>query len=126
MAITFSQEAQEFLQTLEGNNLEITYALLKIVEGIGIDVEARYYKNIILINRDGIDLWGISPRKTKYSLYLYNLEAKALFLSKLGKIDGGVGCLRFRKWSDINPETMAEMFRYMLENPVNWYGNVSK
>ncbi len=125
MAVTYTPDTQEFLQTLEGTSLEITYALLKIVEGIGIDVEARYYKNIILINLKGKDILGISPRKTKYSMYLYNLEAKAKYLPKLGKIDDGVGCLRFKKWEDINPDGISEMFRFMLENPLNWYGNVS-
>jgi hypothetical protein len=125
MAIIYSPPAQEFLQTLEGKNLEITQALLQMIADIGIEVEARYYQKIIVINLQGIDLWGISPRKTAYSLYLFDLEAKHRFLKDLGKIDDGVGCLRFKKWTDINPEALQDMFRWMLQNPKNYYGNIS-
>lgn len=74
----------------------------------------RFYNPTILYltSNDQLTL-GMSPRKQYISLYMGSMETMQIFkelLPSLGKINAGVGCLRFKHLADINLEVLKEAF----------------
>lgn len=53
---------------------------------------------------------GFSPRKANLSVYvLTGLDKSATLLKKLGKHSTGVGCLYFKRLSDVDPKVLEEL-----------------
>lgn len=72
-----------------------------------------YNHNILYLTcRDQLTL-GLSPRKQYISFYMGSSETMQIFLEllpRLGKINAGVGCLRFRKLVDLDTDVLKEAF----------------
>ncbi|QQR86550.1 MAG: DUF1801 domain-containing protein [Flavobacteriales bacterium] len=55
-------------------------------------------------------LTGFSPRKANLSVYvLTGLDKSATLLKKLGKHSTGVGCLYFKRLSDVDTKVLEEL-----------------
>jgi hypothetical protein len=60
---------------------------------------------------------GFSPRKANITLYLSTGEAwNEELLSKLGKHKTGMGCLYFKRLSDVDEEVLKKMIKEAAEN----------
>jgi hypothetical protein len=60
---------------------------------------------------------GFSPRKANITLYLSSGEAwNRELLAKLGKHKTGMGCLYFKRLSDVNEEVLEELIKESAEN----------
>lgn len=63
---------------------------------------------------------GFSPRKANITLYLSTGEAwNEELLSKLGKHKTGMGCLYFKRLSDVDEEVLEELIKESAENNKN-------
>lgn len=59
---------------------------------------------------------GFSPRKTEFSLYVYNpSEENEQFLKDLGKFKMGKACIYVKKLSDINIEVLEKLAKSSIE-----------
>ena len=60
--------------------------------------------------RRGAETIGLAAQKNYFSLYFCDPEGFLdAFRERLGKLDCGKGCVRFRRITDLSPDLLAEM-----------------
>ncbi|HRX75925.1 MAG: DUF1801 domain-containing protein [Candidatus Cloacimonetes bacterium] len=117
MMIKFSEKAREQYDNLSVADKERMDMVFQLYEECVPEPEIGIvYPNIFNLMFSGVPALGVSPRKAYLSFYVASVETLKIFrdhMSELGKVNKGVGCLRFRKMSDINFDTLREIFTLM-------------
>ena len=121
MAIGYNEFVCSFMDRMSAPDREAVDSLLGIIEETGINCEASYYQKIILIKVNKTMVFGISPRKSYLSLYIYNPNVKDKFAPRLGKVINGVGCIKIKDMAEVDTKVLTEMITALMTNPRNIY-----
>ncbi len=115
--IKMDAPAAEWYKALPAQDLSRLEPLLELFENCVPAASAGYYPtNILILKVNGTNALALSPRKSYISFYAWSAQSIAILkdaLPRLGKVNPGVGCLRFRKLADINMDTLREVFSAM-------------
>jgi len=117
--IQMDKPAAEWFQALPQQDSSRMQPILDLFEECVPRASAGYYgKNILTLMRGSAVALALSPRKNYISFYPWSPQAISIFqqaLPELGKVDPGVGCLRFRKPQDINMDALRWVFTALGE-----------
>lgn len=117
--LPMDEPATQWYRSLEAGDLQRLDPILDLFSQCVPTASAGYYpKNILTLKVDGAVALALSPRKSYISFYVWSTQAIGIMkeaLPRLGKVDPGVGCLRFRKLADINMDTLREVFTAMAQ-----------
>ncbi len=117
--IPMDEQATQWYKGLDDADVKRLGPILELFGQCVPTASAGYYpKNILTLKVDGAVALAISPRKSYISFYAWSAQAISILkevLPRLGKVDPGVGCLRFRKLADINMDTLREAFTAMAQ-----------
>lgn len=117
----------QFIETVDNpGKKEDAYRLLAIFEeetglkakmwGASIIGFGSYHYKYASGHEGDTMLVGFSPRKAKFSLYLYqSYPEKEELLCKLGKHTAGKGCVYINKLDDINEAVLKDMIRKSVD-----------
>ncbi|MHC5064344.1 MAG: DUF1801 domain-containing protein [Planctomycetota bacterium] len=110
-----AESFEEYLGKIDPDSVPTTRKVIQIMrkELKGADEDVRW--GIAIFSRDGEDIAGISSRKGFYSLYVPQGEVRDKFLERLGKVDPGKGCVRFKRIEDIELPELRKMVRELSE-----------
>lgn len=64
---------------------------------------------IAIFRRGSKDVTGVAARKGYYSLYVPHPDAVEQWTPRLGKVDAGKGCIRFKSLEDLDSAAYREM-----------------
>lgn len=112
--MTYTDQAREYMSGLAGTDLERVQPILDLFESKVAKASAGLYApNILILNVDDKPALAISPRKQYISFYVWSMQTLKIFrpaMDRLGKHNAGKGCIRFRKLSDIDMDTLGDLF----------------
>lgn len=112
--IQYDTESSTWYNTLTEVDTSRMQPILDLYDECVPDARAGYYKpNILILKVGDQPALALSPRKQYISFYTWSMQSMSIFraaLPRLGKVNPGVGCLRFRKLQDIDMNTLREVF----------------
>ena len=115
--IEYTDAARAWMDSLDDKDKERLKPVLELFDAHTDQASADYYHpHILVLKLKGQPALALSPRKQYLSFYAWSMQTMGILkaaLPKLGKANPGVGCLRFRKASDLNMDTLAEVFKQM-------------
>ncbi len=128
--IDFIEQIEDPVQKVDAyrllNIFKRATGLDPIMFGSAIIGFGQYHYQYASGHQGDASITGFSPRKKKFSLYLY-LEYKKddALLAKLGKVTHGVACVYFVQLADIDEEILIQMIHRTFSFIEKTYGKES-
>lgn len=124
---------EEFIRNSDPKKIEDSFELIRIMEKLSGEPAKMWGASIIGFGSYDYQYKsghggtmcriGFSPRKTAFSLYILNCESEtqSKFISQLGKIKMGKGCIYFKSLADLNPEILEKLIvESLVESRKMW------
>jgi uncharacterized protein YdhG (YjbR/CyaY superfamily) len=114
---------EAYLATFAESDAEIGRELVGIMSEALPGAEERVQWGIAILSIDGKDVMGIAIRKGFFSLYVPNGTVASSFRSRLGKVDAGKGCIRFKKSGDLDRAAFRELVNALRDSALGSVGS---
>lgn len=99
----------EYLDQIDPDMLATTQQIIGIIRDNLPGSEEVVRWGIALFRHRGKEIAGIAPRKGFYSLYVPQENIVQRYSARLGKVNPGRGCIRFRQLGDLNIDELNNL-----------------
>jgi uncharacterized protein YdhG (YjbR/CyaY superfamily) len=107
-----AETVDEYIEELEGERKDIIIRLREVLIGSVADLEESMRYGMPTYTK-GEDIYAFNSQKQYVSLYVRDSNMMHAHADKLGKVNLGKGCVRFRHLDDVDMDAISAMLREM-------------
>lgn len=108
---TYSRAAtsEDYLAELQPDQLVTVQTITTLIQAKFPEAEAKMSWGMLVFWVNGKDIVGIAARKTAFTLYVPFSDVVDSYSPRLGKVNCGKGCVRFKNLADLDLQIFDEL-----------------
>ncbi len=112
MVSSHAATVDEYIDELEGERREAVIRLRQVLKGAIPDLRETMSHGMPYYTK-GDDYYAIASQKHYLSLYVSDMELLTRYRGRLGKVNLGKSCVRFRRLENIDLNVVRDMLQEM-------------
>ena len=106
-----TMSSEEYVQQLDEDLAATARLVLAVMREELPEATETVTEGMVLFSVEGEEVTGIVARDSAYELFVPQMAILDEFSSKLGKVEAGEDCIRFKRLADVSEAQLRRMIR---------------